>query len=95
LFPNRASVEPYDFSAPEDTEWYVDEITAHKWDGKKLLLQVQWNLGNTTWEPLANCKELEALDRYLELLGIDNWKSLPQRTSTTTTASMQKTQQKH
>jgi hypothetical protein len=79
LFPNRASIEPYDFGAPEDTEWYVDEITAHKWDGKQLSFQVRWNLGDTTWEPLAHCKELQALDQYLELLGIGHWKDLPRK----------------
>jgi len=26
-------------------------------------------LGNVMWEPLAECKELEALDEYLELHG--------------------------
>ena len=95
MFPNRTSIEPYDFGAPEDTEWYVDEITAHKWDGKKLLLQVQWNLGDTTWEPIANCKELEALDRYLELLGIDNWRQLPQRTTAAPAVNTRQARRKH
>ena len=27
-------------------------------------------LGDVTWEPLAECKELEALDEYLELRGV-------------------------
>jgi len=77
LFPNRTSADPYDFGAPEDTEWYVDEITGHKWDGKKIHFQVRWNLGDTTWEPLAHCKQLQVLDQYLELLGTDHWHSLP------------------
>jgi hypothetical protein len=90
MFPNRTSIEPYDFSAPEDTKWYIDDITTHKWDGKKLLLQVQWNLEDITWEPIANCKELEALDQYLELLGINNWKQLPHRTTASQAVSSQK-----
>ncbi|KAK0479001.1 hypothetical protein EDD18DRAFT_1113975 [Armillaria luteobubalina] len=32
--------------------------------------QVQWSLGNTTWEPLLHCKDLAALDRYLEVMGV-------------------------
>ena len=38
-----------------------------------------WNLGDTIWEPYAECKELVALDWYVELLGINNgdWKKLP------------------
>jgi hypothetical protein len=27
-------------------------------------------MGDITWEPLDNCKQLEALDRYLELHGV-------------------------
>ena len=27
-------------------------------------------LGDTTWEPLASCKDLEALDLYLEALDL-------------------------
>jgi hypothetical protein len=29
LFPNRRKAEQYNFGAPEDTEWYVDEIIGH------------------------------------------------------------------
>src|ERR1700692_5129648 len=44
----------------------------------------QVELGDTTWEPYNECKELVALDRYLELLGIndDDWKKLPRRSLT-------------
>ena len=28
---------------------------------KELELEVRWMLGDTTWEPLAACKDLEAL----------------------------------
>lgn len=37
-----------------------------------LEFQVHWTLGDVTWEPLArlaSCKELAALDEYLELYG--------------------------
>lgn len=71
LFPNRAHAEPYDFGAPDDAEWFVDEILGHRRDGQgKLEFEVRWSLGDTTWEPHQNCKELEALDRYLELMGV-------------------------
>jgi hypothetical protein len=29
LFPNRSYLNPYDFSTPDNAEWYVKEITAH------------------------------------------------------------------
>ena len=70
LFPNRVHPEPYDFGAPDDQEWFVDEITAHRWvNGKNLEFEVWWSLGDSTWEPYVECKKLEALERYLELQG--------------------------
>ena len=52
----------------DDHGWFVEEIIAHKWEGdKNLSLQVRWTLGDITWEPYNICKDLEALDRYLEL----------------------------
>ena len=61
----------------------MDEIIAHQWKGNKLSFLVQWNLGDTTWEPYTECKDLEAVDRYLEILGINNgdWKRLPKKAS--------------
>ena len=81
IFPKREVRAYYDFGDAEDNEWLVDEILAHRWEGNKVSFLLQWNLGDTTWEPYPECKELAALDRYLELLGIDDWKSLPRKTS--------------
>ena len=83
LFPNRMKAEPYDFGTPEDTEWYVDEIVGHRWKGRSIDLLVKWNLGESTWEPLANCNELAALDVYLTLLDIKDWQDLPRRVTET------------
>jgi hypothetical protein len=79
LFPNRMKAEPYDFGAPEDAEWYIDEIVGHRWKGRSIDLLVKWNLGESTWEPLANCNELAALDAYLTLLDVKDWQDLPRR----------------
>jgi hypothetical protein len=62
LFPNRASVDAYDFGTPDDAKWIVDELDSHRWNGKDLEFQVRWNAGETTWELLESCKELAALD---------------------------------
>ena len=49
----------------------MEEVIAHKWDDKRNVeFQVRWTLGDITWEPYTMCKELEALDRYLELRGV-------------------------
>ena len=86
LFPKCEVRAYYDFGDNKDEEWLVDEILAHQWKGNTVSFLVQWNLGDTTWELYSECKELAALDRYLELLGIksDNWKKLPRRTSAMT-----------
>ncbi|KAG6804836.1 hypothetical protein H0H92_002076, partial [Tricholoma furcatifolium] len=82
MFPNRATPEPYDFGAPDDQEWFVDEITSHRWiDGNQLELEVRWSLGDSTWEPLSECKDLEALDRYLELQGVKRPAQLKKRSN--------------
>ncbi|KAF8218402.1 hypothetical protein L208DRAFT_1505034, partial [Tricholoma matsutake] len=82
LFPNRHYPDAYDFSAPDDTEWYIEEITAHKWCGHTIQFEVKWSLGDTTWEPLANCNDLAALDAYLALMGARDWQELPKHTGT-------------
>ncbi|KAG6823875.1 hypothetical protein H0H92_008775, partial [Tricholoma furcatifolium] len=80
MFPNRVTPEPYDFGAADDQEWFVDEIIGHRWStDDRLELEVRWSLGDTTWEPLQNCRELEALDRYLELQGVKRPAGLSKR----------------
>ena len=73
----RSMAEPYNFGELSDVEWLVDEITGHHWDGRKLLFHIKWNLGDTTMEPYNSCKDLTALDRYLELQGVSDWRKLP------------------
>ena len=68
----------YDFSQDNEQEWLVEEITSHFWTSlKELELEVRWKLGDTTWEPLTACKDLEALDLYLELRGVAHPCDLP------------------
>ena len=73
----RSMAEPYDFGEPSNVKWLVDEITGHQWDGRKLLFHIKWNLGDTTTEPYNSCQDLTALDRYLELQGVSDWRKLP------------------
>ena len=80
MFPNRVQPEPYDFGAPDDQEWFIDDLIGHRWsNGKDLEFEVRWSLGDTTWEDLSSCKDLEALDRYLELQGVKRPAQLPKR----------------
>ena len=69
MFPKRDTKVFYDFGNDKDQERLVEEILAHKWTNNNLELQVKCMLGDVTWEPLSSCKDLEALDVYLELQG--------------------------
>ena len=80
LFPKRDVKSFYDFSQDNEQEWLIEEITSHCWlNSKELELEVRSMLGDTTWEPLASCKDLEALELYLELWGIAHPPNLPKR----------------
>ena len=63
----------------DEAEWTVDEIIAHRWVGKKIEFHVRWTLGDTTWEPYAHCKDLSALDEYLALQGVRDYRTLPRK----------------
>ena len=70
MFPKREAKSYYDFGNNDKQEWFVNEILAHKWTNNNLELQVKWTLGDVTWELIDSCKNLEALDLYLELRGV-------------------------
>lgn len=61
----------------------VDEIVSHKWENDKendaLMFQVKWNMVDTTREPHKACNDLQALDNYLDLLGMKHVGDLPQK----------------
>ena len=58
LFSHQEAHLYYDYGMPDNQEWLVDEILAHKWDKNKLSFQIYWNLSDTTWEPYKMCKDL-------------------------------------
>ena len=67
LFPKREANTYYNFGNNDEQEWFIDKILAYKWANDDLELQVKWTLGDVTWELISSCKDLEALDEYLEL----------------------------
>jgi hypothetical protein len=79
LFPHREAHTLYDYGTPDDHEQLIDEIIAHKWEQNELMFQLQWNDGDTTWESHDTCKDLQALNEYLQLLGVKDPSHLPQR----------------
>jgi hypothetical protein len=77
LFPHRETQVYYDLGTPNQAEWVVDEITTHKWEGKQLKFKVLWNLGDVTWDSLANVDDCAALDNYLDVQGVSRVEDLP------------------
>src|SRR6266481_9874009 len=70
----------YDFGATDEPKWFVDDILAHHWvSPTSLELQVCWTIGDVTWELLSQCKDLEALNTYLELHGVTRPRDLPHK----------------
>ena len=83
LFPHREAHAFYDFGTPDDQEWLVEELISHKWDGNTLSFQVLWNMGDMTWEAYEECKDLQALDDYLRLCGVNAPPDLPRQPDAT------------
>lgn len=69
LFPKCKTCVHYNVGNEPDQEWVVSSIEDHKWS-PMLMFKVRWELGDLTWEPLDVVEDLEALDDYLELEGI-------------------------
>jgi hypothetical protein len=80
MFQDQVHPDLYDFRALDKQEWFVDEIIGHQWkEAKKLEFHMQWTQGDTTWEPLDHCKDLDALNHYLELQGVLHPAQLPKK----------------
>ena len=79
MFPHRETNVFYDLGTPNDTEWLVEGIDGHRGRGKTLRFHVVWNLGDETWEPLANVKDCIELDNYLDTQGVKTVADLPLR----------------
>lgn len=77
MFPNRALRSAYDLEGPREEEHTVEEILAHRWTGNKLELLIKWSLGVSSWISYYHARHLEALDAYLNLRGVSDWRKLP------------------
>ncbi|OBZ76509.1 Transposon Ty3-G Gag-Pol polyprotein [Grifola frondosa] len=53
LFPHREAQSYYDFGVAKETEWLVDEIVGHHWDGRKVEFHIRWTLD---WRALPKKK---------------------------------------
>ncbi|KAJ8507317.1 hypothetical protein ONZ45_g10305 [Pleurotus djamor] len=75
-FPGRLDTQIFDFEDPEP-EWAVQEIKSHSGMGTDSIFEVSWKSGDVTWLPYHEVANLDALQDYLEVLDVENIKSLP------------------
>jgi hypothetical protein len=78
-FPNREATFFYDFGDDPECEWLIDSIVDHQFSGNSINFDVLWESGDITCEPYKHCKDLIALDQYLELHGTSHWRDLPKK----------------
>ena len=71
LFPRRMDTQ---FGASPDTkdEWAVDTIKSHAGTGENTVFEILWKSGDVTWMPFYQIRHLQALETYLELMGVDS-----------------------
>jgi transposase InsO family protein len=84
LFPLRDMPEFYDLGKAIHGESPVQDIIAHRWEGRKgdrLKFYLRFQDGDWEWQDWAFCEDLKALDAYLELRGVKNPLELPKENS--------------
>ena len=75
-FPGRLPTQIPGFG-DKSGEWTVDAIVAHHGKGMNSEFQILWKAGDKTWAPYREIAHLIALDRYCELMGVENPHDLP------------------
>ena len=77
LFPGRMDTQiGGDLEA--DDEWAVDRIILHAGSGTDAVFEIKWKSGDITWLPYYQITHLNALTKYMDLLGISKISTLPQ-----------------
>jgi hypothetical protein len=62
----------------ETNEWAVEKIVNHHGRRSKALFEIQWKSGDRSWMPYSQAKSLQAMNEYLEAIGVTDIKELPQ-----------------
>ena len=60
-----------------DNKWAVDKIINHASSGQEAVFKFLWKAGDITWLPYYQIKHLQALDAYLDSLGVETIGKLP------------------
>ena len=75
-FPGRLPSQLPGFGEKTD-EWIVESITAHHGKGLRSEFEILWKAGDRTWAPYREVAHLIAMDRYCELMGVEDPLDLP------------------
>ena len=75
-FPGRLPSQIPGFGEKSD-EWIVEAIVAHHGRGTRSEFEVLWKAGDKTWAPYREVAHLIAMDRYCELMGVEDPHDLP------------------
>ena len=59
-----------------ENEWAMDMIWSHAGSGEDPIFEVMWKSGDITWMLFYQIRHLQALDAYLELMGVDSTSKL-------------------
>jgi hypothetical protein len=71
LFPGRTDTQIGNGPGTED-EWAVQRIRSHAGSGEDAIFEILWKSGDVTWIPHYQIKHLQALEAYLELMGVED-----------------------
>ncbi|KAF9486903.1 hypothetical protein BDN71DRAFT_1405491, partial [Pleurotus eryngii] len=57
-------------------EWAIKDIRSHSGKSTESVFEIEWASGDVTWLPYQEIKHLHALERYLEVAGVDKIEEL-------------------
>ncbi|OCH85252.1 hypothetical protein OBBRIDRAFT_693892, partial [Obba rivulosa] len=69
LFPGRMDSQVFDLGKNDD-EWAIDKLVSHRGQGVDSVFEAVWRSGDRTWVPHSTIAHLDALEAYLDLLGV-------------------------
>ena len=71
LFPGRMDTQIGDSPSSED-KWAMDKIQTHAGSEEDSVFEILWKSSDVTWLPYYQIKHLQALEMYLELMGVEH-----------------------
>lgn len=78
-FPGRQLPQLIDLGKVE--EWSIDKIDDHHGKGKDALFELVYKTGDKFWLPYHEVSRLEAMNQYLDLMGVKKIGELPKKIS--------------